>query len=100
MSWESTWKEEVFSIQLEIPINMSRQVQSEKEDGFMIEERPTAMLEFEMVLPCLKYHVLSRNLAKAAATPPLSSSSFLAISFLFSIANLCSSSAAAAIKTS
>jgi len=97
MSWESTWKEEAFSIQLEIPINMSRQVQSEK-DGIMREERP--MLEFEMVLPCLKYHVLSRNLAKAAATPPLSSSSFLAISFLFSIANLCSSSAAAAIKTS
>lgn len=98
MSWESTWKEEAFSIQREIPINMSRQVQSEKEDGIMREERP--MLEFEMVLPCLKYHVLSRNLAKAAATPPLSSSSFLAISFLFSIANLCSSSAAAAIKTS
>ena len=38
MSWESTSKEEVFSIQLEIPINMSKPVQSEKEDGIMREE--------------------------------------------------------------
>ena len=37
MSWESTSKEEVFSIQLEIPINMSKPVQSEK-DGIMREE--------------------------------------------------------------